>query len=242
MKKSIISLLFIASLFFHYSLWAQENIVPEKERNFPSFMDTYYDDIRDKMGIEYTLPNGFTHRYKEVSTPTFFWALLCGIVESEDNELFILFYVPPIQTKKDSAELSVFRSPERRWSLSPREMHRNSMRHDFTKISYYEKPLPDIYKEITYYPSEKAKEYYNADTVIVYDVNVKDHPERHQLLEGEGASDVMDLEKYGNCKAVMLQKNDRSFLTMYLFHSDKAAAHINDYLEKLKGIFWFREE
>lgn len=49
-----------------------------------------------------------------------------------------------------------------------------------------------------------------------------------------------DVVKDGGTKI----RNVRSFhvLVMYCFYSEKAALNINEYIEKLKGIFWFRED
>ena len=237
MKRLIILLFFQAVILLQFSLQAQYDSIPEEKRDLPSFM--YYDPIR-QMDVEYKLPSGFKHKYNDVFTGAMFWVGLDGIVESDDDELFILFYVPYFHTKKDSVELSMFSNPENRLRLSPNLMHRNTVRVDINNISYYKQTPPDVGKELTYYSFEKSREYFNADSAIIYNINIKDHPYNYTLPESDPR--IFDLDKHKYCRVVMLQKKDRSFLSMYCFYSDKAATKIDDYIDSLKGIFWFREQ
>lgn len=237
MKRLTIYLLLFV-LTYYTSLNAQNDTSPESERTLPSFM---YNDPISQMGVVYKLPVGFMHSYRDVSISTMFWGIGSeGLVESEDKELFILFNIPYFHTSKDSVELSMFMSPERQKLLSPNAMHRNVLNSDIKNINYYKKPMPDIESHLTYYPLDKAKEYYNADSAFIFEVNLRDHPYRYTLEESE--PDLMNFEKYRHCTAFMLHKKDRGFLVMYLYHTDNVAARLDDYLERLKGIFWFREE
>lgn len=238
MKRVTILLLSVVQTLCCSLLHAQNDTVREKELDLPGFL---LDEDYEEMNLEYKLPEGFTHRNKFVETTAMFFYGLHGVLESQDKELLLLVDIPYFHTKKDSARLSMFQSADRQNLLSPNSMHRNTLNADFRNIDYYKKTMPSIESKLTFYSPDKARDFYNADSVIIYNLNIKDHP-YYYLFKEEEPELMGDPDKYKYCRAVMLQKRDRSFLVMYLFYSDKAAKDIDEYVERLKGIFWFRED
>ena len=190
------------------------------------------------MGVKFTLPNDFKCYSKWVETPCFFWLGLDGIVESIDENVFILFSMPTPYTEKDSVELSFF-FPENRPYLSPNKMHLNTILSDLARNKGLD--IPEARKEIniqehvTYYSDEDAKSAFNADTVITYDVKITGLKYSSELAE------VINTKKYKHCKALVLQKENRGFLVMYCFYSNKAKKNIDSYMKSLDSIFRYED-
>ena len=85
------------------------------------------------------------------------------------------------------------------------------------------KSTPDI-KNINYYSDKDAFIKFNADTALVFDVD----------MHGEILSEKHLFGQYYKCKALLLQKNDRGYITMFcFFNEDKDWNKYQKTIEKL---------
>ncbi|MDR0505266.1 MAG: hypothetical protein LBH32_00390 [Dysgonamonadaceae bacterium] len=76
-------------------------------------------------------------------------------------------------------------------------------------------------------PDNAAKISSNADTVIICPLI---------LQEGNRYLNI-----YNHCEVIYLQKRNRGFIGLYCFYDDIAAAGLDEYMQKVKGIFHYRD-
>jgi hypothetical protein len=76
-------------------------------------------------------------------------------------------------------------------------------------------------------PDNDTKISTNADTVILC-----------PLILQEGNK---YLDKYNRCDVIYLQKKNRGYIALYCFYDDVAAANPEKYMQKIKGMFRYRD-
>lgn len=76
-----------------------------------------------------------------------------------------------------------------------------------------------------YYSAEYARSTCNADSIMAYSLKV--------------FKPVAGL--YRHCKAVVIQRNGRGSVFFYCFYTDEAKDHLQDYIDALLKMFWYRE-
>lgn len=92
--------------------------------------------------------------------------------------------------------------------------------------------IKDISPFVSYYSPEKAKEIFNADTVICYSIdmyglNLSMNSRRNKLFN------------YSENKVLLLQKNDRGFIALYCFYTKKGQKKLKKYMRLIENTFWF---
>lgn len=75
---------------------------------------------------------------------------------------------------------------------------------------------------VQYYSNDNVTQKYNADTVITYLITLK--------------SGELYKKKYKYLKALILQKKDRGFITIYSLFTDKAKRHFSKYWKQIDGV------
>jgi len=165
------------------------------------------------MGIIY-LPAkefyGTSNRFEYKSAPSFgrIGSIIGSSIEAKDYSVAILFYIDYIFDKKDS--ISTLFIDKFKMNLS--QLHLNLL-----------KSTPDI-KNINYYSDKDAITKFNADTALVFDVD----------MHGEILSEKHLFGQYIKCKALLLQKNERGYITMFcFFNEDKDWNKYQKTIEKL---------
>lgn len=83
--------------------------------------------------------------------------------------------------------------------------------------------VDEIKMLLTDYPASLAKQYFNADYMLMYPIDTKQQECR---------------DKFTRARCVVIGKDYR-FVFMYFFLTDDNAKDLNKYLAQLKGMIWF---
>ena len=78
---------------------------------------------------------------------------------------------------------------------------------------------------ISYKSSDYARSAFNADTVLTYPLKMWKKYEN----------------KYNNCQVMVIQKNTRGYICLYIFYNDKGKKNFEHYVKSLNGVFWYRD-
>lgn len=150
------------------------------------------------MGMTYTPPEGFYGTYgqfKNKSAPSFgrIGSIIQSSIESKDNTFAVLFYILPRFDKED---------PFNALTIKIFKVDINCMHLHLLNIT------PGV-KSVRYHPHEYAREKFNADTAIVFDME----------MHGDILSEDHLFGKYRKCKGVLLQKKNRGYIAMFCFYN-----------------------
>lgn len=165
------------------------------------------------MGMTYTPPEGFYgtyNRFEYKSAPSFgrIGSIIGNSIESEDNTFAVLFYIDHIFNKEDSISALFIKN----FKMDINRIHLNLL-----------KIIPGV-KSVRYYPHGYAQAKFNADTAMVFDVDM-----RREILSEEHL-----FGKYRKCKGFLLQKKDRGYIAMFCFYNkDKYWRENEEIVEKL---------
>lgn len=157
---------------------------------------------------------GTRNRFEYKSAPSFgrIGSIIESSIESKDHTVAILFYIDYIFNKKDSIS-TLFID---KFKMNLNQMHLNLL-----------KSSPDI-KNINYYSNKDAFVKFNADTALVFDVD----------MHGEILSEKHLFGRYYKCKALLLQKNERGYITMFCFYNEDK--DWNKYQKTIEKLFRYK--
>jgi len=173
----------------------------------------------------------------------------CGCVYilgySADEEFAVLMYGPFRYTVQDSIDFMAIRSTIDTISMimrikrpmkvapSPTTYHRIHINIDLNwflqRDETHEVTQEEFDKYVTFYPEEYARTKFNADSVATY--NCWPLLLKYKPYEG----------KYTGCQALMIEKKDKGFVTLYCFYTDEGKHCLNAFMKELDGIVWFND-
>ena len=135
---------------------------------------------------------------------------------SDDGEFIAFMKILPILSNEDSIKInSMFPGS----LLSLNTVHIGNIRNNIREI--YGKDVLNKWRDyVVYWSSKKAKNIFNADTVVTYNVKLG----KEYTYEG----------KYDHFGALYIQKKDRSFINYYFLFTEKANKRISSYLKLLE--------
>jgi len=198
-----------------------------KGQNLEHWLAPEHIQILNKMQLKYTEPTGFSEKkhlecFGENRKLHFAFRCLSNRIDSKDGEM-VLF-------------LSVHSDFEATWF--------NRRKKEFPSLGDFNQRHIAQIKAIIHHTQGAAhrnrwKEYvtfdtpakatFNADAVITLPVKLDLSPDEY--FEG----------KYRHVDVMVLQKNDRAFVMLYLFHTDKARKRMGKYRRAIASMLYFSE-
>jgi hypothetical protein len=165
---------------------------------------------------------------------------------SFDKEFVVLMNGPYLVTVQDSIDFMKIRpimdticmimhiERPMKTHPSPNICHRISVNIDLNcflqREITHEVTREEFDKYVTFYPEEYARTKFNADSVATYNC----WPFWHWYKEPYQG-------KYTRCQALMLQKKDKGYLTLYCFYTEESKKRINAFVKEIEGIVWFKD-
>ncbi|ERJ60866.1 hypothetical protein [Sphingobacterium paucimobilis] len=179
------------------------------------------------MGLNYKLPEKFktyipkSSSFKEnLKLRQLMGNPAQGII-SDDDEFISFFRIFRISTKEDSIRInSLFPGA----NMSPSIRHIDNIRHQI-KLLYGDSAKQNWLNYVDYWPNDKAKEVFNADSVIVYTAKLK----KEEVYEG----------KYDHFGALYLSKKDRGFVNYFFLFTEKANEQYDSYIKNIQQSLYY---
>lgn len=216
-------LLFTLLLSLGNSLWAQSEITDSNS--------TFQNRLNKEFFIDYELPKKFIMANPDYQC----WSIkeypklakiIAGcqsnVIQSTDSMCIMLWTSPIYINNRDSINHAMVG-----FTGGNNLQHLYNIRANISKIKKKKILLKELNRYIEYWSQEKAKSWFNADTVIVYSLPVpQDEPFRG---------------KYKYSTVLTIQKNNRGFLHIYIFYTDAGYRNEEEYIVELYKKIWFRD-
>lgn len=224
-----------------------------------------YEKRIEQTNIRFEVPAGFNQcKYDSIGFTDCIFKYLPsltnlrpGIIQSYDKHVLILLCPPYLFTAQDSIEAVKARMKRLV------EMHgsKDSVRYcpdamDFNNYSpnkrhrYY---MRDYSAGIEVYPSKIAATFFNADSIFIW----RRTPGKTNILfladtvdiankliqQLDGKYDIKDelfWNYYPYCKTMIIQKNNRGYIPVYLYFTKEGLDDEKKYIYALKRMFWFQ--
>ena len=219
MKKSITALL---SLFLSLSLSGQRTT----QRYSFDANAGYYADAFD---VEWTMPEGMVdlNASAVIRIRKEYRLAFCGgpVLRSEDEECVLMYKSYPLFIS-ENLHKSI-------GGISNDQAHRNLISSELGTVHGYCDELGRLLSGKTFpfdeyvsaFPEEQAREWFNADSVFVYDLPVDD-PYRGI---------------YNHCTGVVITKKGRTGFALKLYFTDEGKKNEKRYMQSLRKAIWYRD-
>jgi len=200
-----------------------------KGQNLEHWLSPGNIEILNRMQLKYTKPVGFSEKkHSECfgNNPKLYNAFRCLLnrIDADDGEMVFFLYIHPgfeatwfNRRKKEFPSLGDF-NQRHIAQIKAIIHHTQGIEHSHKWKKY-----------VTFDTPAKAKAAFNADTVITLPVKLDLSPEEY--FEG----------KYRHVDVMVPQKNDRAFVMLYLFHTDKAKKQMGKYRKAIESMLYFSE-
>ena len=139
---------------------------------------------------------------------------------SKDKNFVAFIEIPPVFSR-DSVYIDADLLPDLKLDINT--SHCKDIRFDFRWNTGHNLSLDQC--PISYKTSGYARSAFNADTVLTYPLKMWKKYEN----------------KYNNCQVMVIQKNTRGYICLYLFYNDKGKMNFEHYMKSLNGVFWYRD-
>ena len=139
---------------------------------------------------------------------------------SKDKNFVAFIEIPPVFSR-DSVYIDADLLPDLKLDINT--SHCKDIRFDFRWNTGHNLSLDQC--PISYKASGYARSAFNADTVLTYPLKMWKKYEN----------------KYNNCQVMVIQKNTRGYICLYLFYNDKGKMNFEHYMKSLNGVFWYRD-
>lgn len=139
---------------------------------------------------------------------------------SKDKNFVAFIEIPPVFSR-DSVYIDADPLPDLKLDINT--SHCKDIRFDFRWNTGHNLSLDQC--PISYKTSGYARSAFNADTVLTYPLKMWKKYEN----------------KYNNCQVMVIQKNTRGYICLYLFYNDKGKMNFEHYMKSLNGVFWYRD-
>lgn len=139
---------------------------------------------------------------------------------SKDKNFVAFIEIPPVFSR-DSVYIDADLLPDLKLDINT--SHCKDIRFDFRWNTGHNLSLDQC--PISYETSGYARSAFNADTVLTYPLKMWKKYEN----------------KYNNCQVMVIQKNTRGYICLYLFYNDKGKMNFEHYMKSLNGVFWYRD-
>lgn len=139
---------------------------------------------------------------------------------SKDKNFVAFIEIPPVFSR-DSVYIDADLLPDLKLDINT--SHCKDIRFDFRWNTSHNLSLDQC--PISYKTSGYARSAFNADTVLTYPLKMWKKYEN----------------KYNNCQVMVIQKNTRGYICLYLFYNDKGKMNFEHYMKSLNGVFWYRD-
>jgi len=200
--------------------------------NMPSYFEPSDNDVLTyvtQLSKEDTMTIYRTYRIVRASGPTAFpslFGMVTSIIRHKSGEYVI--FVLALPGRGDDAWGDIKTDSSKIYTLNE-VLPFTRIRHDFNYgATFTGGSLADIYaldQMITHYPRERAKDLFNAESMVVYPFD----------LEGNVYED-----KYGVCRAVAVERDGQSLFLYYMMTNDNFL-NFDTFLNDIKGVFWFND-
>lgn len=181
------------------------------------------------MKLTYKKPKGF----KEVGGCVCFeeypkiyelFTCLTNCLQSKDDQFYAFISVYRPFTQKDVENYhSLFRG-KKNDLVDKQHMHQIKAK---LKEFYGEEKAKDWKKLVIYYPEEKTKSIFNADTVIRFSLEFEPQ-DRYK-------------KKFKYMDALFLQKKGRGYINLDCFYTEKAKKRLDRYWRKIEGMLKYED-
>jgi hypothetical protein len=193
--------------------------------------------------ISYKIPKGFVDlKQKKVlrKSDKFPYIIGCPILQSKDKECILMYSLSPQGTwenhwssKEDSIAATECHCPP--INPSPYSyMGRNMKHRHFMFLELKDILKTDNFKMDTYIsvlPSEKSKEWFNADSVFFFNADST------YFFDSENIRS----DKYIYCTSMFISKYNHGMLYFKWFFTEKGKKNEQKYLEKFAKKIWFND-
>jgi len=151
--------------------------------------------------------------------------LACAFNQLHSNdEQFIVFIHVEFFTKKDSIDMK--RSfPNMKFDVIDK-MPNKKTKYDI-RMSFGDEAAANWREYVDFYPTDKAKSIFNADTVMKYSIKLQ--PQDFYL------------EKYKNLDVLVLQKKGGGYITLYCFYTEEGKKELPLYWKEIEGVFRYKD-
>jgi len=140
------------------------------------------------------------------------------------DEQFILYFDAQIFTKKDSIDM------KRNFPNMPFDvidkMHSRKTKANILESNGDEAAV-NWRKYVDFYPTDKAKNIFNADTAMKYSINLQ--PQDYYL------------EKYKYLDVLVVQKKGGGYVNVYSFYTEEGKKELSLYWKEIEGIFRYED-
>lgn len=201
----------------------------ESQAQNPEWMAQFHRTILDTMKVTFKQPTNFrgTDSVECFKTyPKLQLIMTCAgnqLVSADGDVLIFLYIYKPFRRADSISMQKMF--PNKNFDVIDK-VHANTIRNNIM-FSQGETAASDWKKFVTYYPEKEAKAKFNADTAIKFSINLK--------------QEDFYKNKFQFLKALFIQKKDRGFLGIYVFHTAEGERKIEDYWRQIETIFKYED-
>ena len=139
---------------------------------------------------------------------------------SKDRNFVAFIEIPPVFSR-DSVYIDADLLPDLKQEINT--SHCKDIRFDFRWNTGQNLSLDQC--PISYKSSDYARSAFNADTVLTYPLKMWKKYDN----------------KYNNCQVMVIQKNTRGYICLYIFYNDKGEKNFEHYMKSLNRVFWYRD-
>ena len=139
---------------------------------------------------------------------------------SKDKNFVVFIEIPPVFSR-DSVYIDADLLPDLKQEINT--SHCKDIRFDFRWNTGQNLSLDQC--PISYKSSDYARSAFNADTVLTYPLKMWKKYEN----------------KYNNCQVMVIQKNTRGYICLYIFYNNEGKKNFEHYMKSLNGVFWYRD-